>query len=86
MNQPPYPGQPHNPQWQGGRPPQQQWQQPQQPPQGQWQQQPPYQPSGYHHSAAAELPLAPIHRRALARLMDNALVAVFGFALVLPVA
>lgn len=92
MTEPPYQGQPYNPQWQGGRPPQQQWQQPQQAPQQQWPQQQPYQPGGsygghggYPNSAAADLPLAPILRRAAARFMDNALVAVFGFALVLPI-
>ncbi|WP_261986776.1 RDD family protein [Actinomadura sp. HBU206391] len=37
-------------------------------------------------SPAGDLPLAPIHRRAGARVMDNALVAVFGFALILPIA
>ncbi|GAA2115450.1 RDD family protein [Actinomadura alba] len=37
-------------------------------------------------SPAADLPLAPIHRRAGARVMDNVLVAVFGFALILPIA
>lgn len=70
----------------------QQWQQ--QPPQQEWQQQPQQQwqePSydqygGYDDpSAGADLPLAPILRRAAARIMDNALVAVFGFALVLPI-
>lgn len=35
---------------------------------------------------AADLPLAPIHRRALARLMDAGLVWAFGFALVFPIA
>ncbi|REE97961.1 RDD family protein [Thermomonospora umbrina] len=85
----PYGGQPYNPHWQGGRPPGQ-WQQP---PQQQWQQPAPahggYAPGGhggYEPSPAADLPLAPIYRRAAARLMDNALVAVFGFALVLPIA
>lgn len=80
--------QPYNPQWQGGGPPAQ-WQQ--QPAPGQWQAPPPAHYAagghgGYHDPAAADLPLAPIHRRAGARLMDNALVAVFGFALVLPIA
>jgi uncharacterized RDD family membrane protein YckC len=93
---PPYQGA----QWQ--QPQQQpapQWQN-QQPPQQNWQQQPAhdqgygygYQDGGYQGgghddiSEAASLPLAPILRRAGARLLDNALVAVFGFALVLPVA
>lgn len=74
------------PQWQ--QPPQQQWQQPQQ----QWGQQGPqqqWQQSSYDQyddaSAGADLPLAPIYRRAGARILDNALVAVFGFALVLPI-
>jgi uncharacterized RDD family membrane protein YckC len=35
---------------------------------------------------APRLPLAPMLRRAGARLLDNGLVAVFGFALILPVA
>lgn len=85
-----YGGQPYNPHWQGGGAPQGQWGPP---PQRQWQQPAPayggYAPGGhggYEHSPAADLPLAPIHRRAGARLMDNALVAVFGFALVLPIA
>lgn len=84
---PPYQGS----QWQ--RP---QHQQPQQPA-GQWQggqqwQQPADQGYGYYGgghddiSEAASLPLAPILRRAGARLLDNSLVAMFGFALVLPVA
>lgn len=46
--------------------------------------------SGGHYYAeghtAAELPLAPIHRRALARLMDAGMVWAFGFALVFPIA
>ncbi|SEG28446.1 Uncharacterized membrane protein YckC, RDD family [Thermomonospora echinospora] len=79
-------GQPYNPHWQGGSPPGQ-WQRP--PAQGQWQA-PAHQGTGayggYHDPVATDLPLAPIHRRAAARLMDNALVAVFGFALVLPIA
>lgn len=89
---PPYRG----PQQQQPQPqPQQQWQQPpqQQPQQQQWgQQQPPYDQGysqGYHQhggsGSAADLPLAPIYRRAGARLLDNGLVAVFGFALVLPI-
>ncbi|WP_119728220.1 RDD family protein [Thermomonospora amylolytica] len=77
-------GQPYNPHWQGGSPPGQ-WQRP---PQTQWQ--PPAHHGGgyggYDHVPAGGLPLAPIVRRAGARLMDNALVAVFGFALVLPIA
>lgn len=42
---------------------------------------------GYHYEDAhgGDMVLAPIVRRAGARLIDNALVAVFGFALVLPV-
>lgn len=91
--------QPYDPRWQGGRPPE--WQQPQQPQPRQWQQQQPYaqgpsygDPGGYDPAyqraydpaQAAHLPLAPILRRAGARLLDNALVAVFGFALVLPIA
>lgn len=93
---PPY----QDPQWQQPQQPQQQWQQPpqqqgwQQPPQQNWQQQRrqeptqeqwPYEGSYEGSLDAADLPLAPIHRRAGARLMDNALVAVFGFALILPV-
>ncbi|QXJ23504.1 RDD family protein [Actinomadura graeca] len=75
-------------QWQQ-QPQQQQWQQ------DQWQQQSYEQQSYQRHEPsydeygdsgnAADLPLAPIHRRAGARIIDNALVAVFGFALVLPV-
>ncbi|WP_131735919.1 RDD family protein [Actinomadura roseirufa] len=84
-----------SPQQQWQQQPAQQWQQ--QPQQDQWQQQQPYDQSydqygGQQYgeqydpsSNAADLPLAPIYRRAGARLMDNALVAVFGFALVLPV-
>lgn len=76
-----------DPQWQ--QPPQQQgWQQQPQnwQPQQQWQEPTQEQHWGYEGSSdAADLPLAPIHRRAGARLMDNALVAVFGFALILPV-
>jgi uncharacterized RDD family membrane protein YckC len=37
-------------------------------------------------SPAEDLPLAPILRRAGARVMDNVLVAVFGFAVILPIA
>jgi uncharacterized RDD family membrane protein YckC len=78
---------PYDPRWQGGRPPQ--WQQ--SPPPGGRQWQDPYPPAGSYgghggHDPAADLPLASIPRRAGARLMDNALVAVFGFALVLPIA
>lgn len=78
--------------------PQQQWQQPpqqhQQPPQPpqqqqQWgQQQPAYNEpydASYDEYGGGELPLASIVRRAGARLIDNGLVAVFGFALVLPI-
>ncbi|ACZ00006.1 MULTISPECIES: RDD family protein [Thermomonospora] len=82
----PYRGRRHyNPHWQGGHPPAQ-WQQ--QPAPGQWQEPTPYAHGGYggYQDSAVDLPQAPIHRRALARLMDNALVAVFGFALVLPIA
>ncbi|MFC5754893.1 RDD family protein [Actinomadura rugatobispora] len=93
---PPYQGpqwqQPQQQQWQN----QPQWQNQAPPPQQQgWQQQPVqdqgYQDQGYYGgdqddvSEAASLPLAPIYRRAGARLLDNALVAVFGFALVLPI-
>ncbi|MFB4298053.1 RDD family protein [Actinomadura sp. NTSP31] len=82
------------------QPPAQQWQQQQQPPshQQQWQnpqqdqwQQPSYesyeQPAydQYGGASGGDMPLAPIMRRAGARLIDNALVAVFGFALVLPI-
>ncbi|MFD0685825.1 RDD family protein [Actinomadura fibrosa] len=82
-------------------PPARQWQQPrqdqwqQQPSQdpsydqsyGQSYDQPYEQPYEQYGGSGdpADLPLAPIYRRAGARLMDNALVAVFGFALVLPV-
>ncbi|NED58909.1 RDD family protein, partial [Micromonospora aurantiaca] len=63
----------------------------------QWQQQPQqdwgqtYESSydqygdAYGDSHGGEMQLAPILRRAGARVIDNALVAVFGFALVLPV-
>ncbi|RKS70767.1 putative RDD family membrane protein YckC [Actinomadura pelletieri DSM 43383] len=85
---PPYQG----PQWQQ---PQQQPPPPQQP-QQQWQDQWGQQQPGHHEpydasydqyggSHDGDQPLAPIHRRAGARLIDNALVAVFGFALVLPI-
>lgn len=37
------------------------------------------------YGSPEELPLAPLLRRAGARVMDNLLVAVFGFALVLPI-
>ncbi|MDL4813833.1 RDD family protein [Actinomadura opuntiae] len=86
------------PQWQQperhGQPPAQQWQQQQQPPSYEQQWQNPQQPSydsyepaydQYGGSAGGDMPLAPIVRRAGARLIDNALVAVFGFALVLPI-
>lgn len=89
--------QPQGPQ-QPAQPPAQQWQN-QSPPQQNWQQQTAqgygdygdYGDQGYYDGGhdgvgeAADLPLAPIIRRAGARLLDNALVAVFGFALVLPV-
>lgn len=42
--------------------------------------------SGYAGGYGHHVELAPIHRRAGARLLDNALVAVFGFAVVLPIA
>ncbi|MEU8341870.1 RDD family protein [Spirillospora sp. NPDC048832] len=80
---PPYQGS----QWQQPQH-QQQWQQPQQ----DWGRS--YEPSydqygdahgGYGGSHGSEMELAPIHRRAGARIIDNALVAVFGFALILPV-
>ncbi len=59
----------------------QQWQEPQQ----DWGRS--YEPSydQYGGSQGDEIQLAPIARRAGARIIDNALVAVFGFALVLPV-
>jgi uncharacterized RDD family membrane protein YckC len=64
---------------------QQQWQQ-------QWGNQPghneAYDPSYDQYGGSygdGDLPLAPILRRAAARIIDNALVAVFGFALVLPI-
>lgn len=41
-----------------------------------------YHPEGH---PAAELPLAPIHRRALARMMDAGIVWAFGFALIFPI-
>jgi uncharacterized RDD family membrane protein YckC len=76
---PPSQGQGYGPPYQGS-----QWQQP---PAGQWQQSPGYDHYGGHDpiAEAAGLPLAPIHRRAAARLLDNGLVAAFGFALVVPV-
>jgi uncharacterized RDD family membrane protein YckC len=87
-------GQPPS-QWQGGQPPPQQqqwqqqqpqWQQPSPGGQGQWQGQPQQQWQTFDDVAeAAELPLAPIVRRAGARLIDYLLVSVFGFALILPV-
>ncbi|WP_339155581.1 RDD family protein [Actinomadura luteofluorescens] len=61
--------------------PQQQWQ----PQQQQWDQQPAYDDYNNSYDDGGDLALAPIHRRAGARIVDNALVAVFGFALVLPV-
>ncbi|WP_067466976.1 RDD family protein [Actinomadura macra] len=93
---PPYQGPPQRQQPQ--QQPQQQWQQ--QPQQQQWQQdqwqQQSYEQRSYEQHEpsydeyggsgdAADLPLAPIYRRAGARVIDNALVAVFGFALVLPI-
>lgn len=83
---PPYEGS----QWQQPeqRPSQQQWeqqsQQQWQPQQDQWNQQPAYDDYG-SYDGGGDPALAPIHRRAGARIIDNALVAVFGFALVLPV-
>ncbi|RAY15337.1 RDD family protein [Actinomadura craniellae] len=57
---------------------------------------PPYDPrtreasyseyAGPSYGSPEELPLAPLLRRAGARAMDTILVAVFGFALVLPIA
>ncbi|WP_433329740.1 RDD family protein [Spirillospora sp. CA-294931] len=74
--------------WQNQQAPQpQQWQNPppqQQPqPQQQWQ---PQQPSFEQDdvSEAAQLPLAPILRRAGARIVDNLLVSIVGFALIVP--
>ncbi|WP_242882204.1 RDD family protein [Actinomadura litoris] len=75
-------------------PPQQQWQPSPEAPS--YEQPRTYEPSyesaydqypggGAYDGSAADLPLAPIHRRAGARVLDNALVAVFGFALVLPI-
>ncbi|XRQ06513.1 RDD family protein [Actinomadura welshii] len=90
---PPYQGPPQRQRPQR-RPSQEQWQQQ---PQQQWGHQPAYnetyeasydqyagdQYGGAHYGG--EMALAPILRRAGARLIDNGLVAVFGFALVLPV-
>jgi uncharacterized RDD family membrane protein YckC len=84
---PPYQGaqwqQPQQPQQR--QPSQQQWQEPQQ----DWGRphEPTYESSydQYGGSHGDEMQLAPIVRRAGARVIDNALVAVFGFALVLPV-
>ncbi|TDB90581.1 RDD family protein [Actinomadura sp. 7K534] len=88
---PPYQGPQGQPQ-RRQQPQQQQWQQPQQ----QWGGQPAYNETyeasydqygdaHYGDAHGGEMVLAPIMRRAGARLIDNALVAVFGFALVLPV-
>ncbi|MFI0371981.1 RDD family protein [Actinomadura sp. 1N219] len=86
---PPYQGpQWQQPQQQPQSQPQQQWQQPQQQTQQQWGQQPGYNEpydASYDEYGGGEMPLAPILRRAGARLIDNGLVAVFGFALVLPI-
>ncbi|MFI6513987.1 RDD family protein [Spirillospora sp. NPDC050679] len=79
-------------QWQGGQP-QQQWRQTAEASYGSYDEyggrDHGYQDHGHqgggYHGDAADLPLAPIGRRAVARLADNALVAVFGFALVVPV-
>jgi uncharacterized RDD family membrane protein YckC len=83
---PPYQG-PQGQQQPPQRQPQQQWQQQPAQQQQQWGGQQPYEPAydDYGPSGGDDLALAPIYRRAGARLMDNALVAVFGFALVLPV-
>ncbi|GAA1525217.1 hypothetical protein GCM10009678_03140 [Actinomadura kijaniata] len=75
-----------------------QWQPPrqQQPATRQWQQQPQQwhdqtgqgssdQYGDYSSGDAADLPLASVGRRAAARLLDNLLVTVFGFALILPI-
>jgi uncharacterized RDD family membrane protein YckC len=91
MSEPPYLGRPYSPPQQGRPPyPPSPYGQPAYaaPPQRQYGQQP-YEPYGSYAdepSPAADLPLAPILRRAGARVMDNALVAVFGFALILPIA
>lgn len=93
--------QPPAPQWRQQPPqqqPQQQWQQQprrqqwEEPQRDDWQQQQPYEPaydqyggSSYGGSSYGDMPQAPIARRAGARLIDNALVAAFGFALVLPI-
>ncbi|MFA1549282.1 RDD family protein [Actinomadura chokoriensis] len=88
---PPYQGS----QWQQPQrqPSHQQWQQQWQQPQQDWGQthEATYESSydqyggSYGHSHSDEMELAPIHRRAVARVIDNGLVAVFGFALILPV-
>ncbi|MFG1998728.1 RDD family protein [Spirillospora sp. NPDC048911] len=84
---PPYPQSGAGQHWQGGQAPSQQhWQGGQPPSQQQWQPAGGSQQPYYDDTAeAAELPLAPIMRRAGARLIDYVLVAVFGFALVLPI-
>lgn len=97
MSEPPYRGRPYSPQ-QPARP-QPPYGQPSYgpPPQPEYGRPQPYDSydsygsDGYgsyadEPSPAADLPLAPILRRAGARLMDNGLVAVFGFALILPIA
>ncbi|MBO2460404.1 RDD family protein [Actinomadura violacea] len=81
--------QPQQPQqqWQQEQQPQQQWQEPQQ---DQWGQpsyesyEPAYDQYG-SSSGGGDMQLAPIMRRAGARVIDNVLVAAFGFALVLPI-
>ncbi|MEV3925409.1 RDD family protein [Actinomadura coerulea] len=79
---PPYQGsQWQQPQQQWQQQPQEQWQTQQQ---QQWNQQPAHDDYGSYDDGG-DVALAPIHRRAGARIIDNALVAVFGFALVLPV-
>jgi uncharacterized RDD family membrane protein YckC len=94
MSEPPYGGRPYSPQRAGGPP----YGSPMygQPPsygepqrQGHYGYQEQYDSNGSYPvepTPAGDLPLAPIHRRAGARVMDNALVAVFGFALILPIA
>lgn len=92
MTYPPYGNRP-----QGGRPYQPYVRPQQQPQQGsprqQWQpQEQPYGPYGAYGggyvpqlTTAADLPLAPIWRRAGARLLDSVIVWAFGFAVVYPV-
>lgn len=83
MSEHPYRGRPYGSE---PYPPQQQQYAPQYPQQPQqWQSGGSYDPYGSYGGYADDLVLAPILRRAGARLLDNALVAVFGFAVVLPV-